>query len=65
MVLNVERLSNFSSQEGTESFGVNKMEFIFGTKKLIAGFDGVLRQLKLGDLVEVRIPPELAYGKVG
>jgi FKBP-type peptidyl-prolyl cis-trans isomerase 2 len=63
VLLQVNRLSGFNGIVEAK----RKMDFIFGAnkRKLIKGFETVLEQLNCGDLAEVRIASEKAYGKVG
>ena len=50
--------SSFELEAGRRPF-----EFVLGVGQVIQGWDQGLKGLKLGDVVELRIPSELAYGE--
>jgi len=52
--------SSFEPEEGRTPF-----EFVLGAGQVIQGWDQGLKGQKLGEVVELRIPSELAYGESG
>ena len=40
------------------------LTFVVGSDQVIKGFDDAVRGMTVGDIVDVRIPPEEAYGEV-
>ena len=52
--------SSFEAEEGRTPF-----EFVLGAGQVIQGWDQGLKGQKLGEVVELRIPSELAYGEEG
>ena len=52
--------SRFEPEEGRTPF-----EFVLGAGQVIQGWDQGLNGQKLGEVVELKIPSELAYGEQG
>ncbi len=52
--------------DGGEEFDSSRdrdpLEFVVGSGQVIQGFDDAVRQLRVGESLSVRIPPEEAYG---
>ncbi|GGC81302.1 FKBP-type peptidyl-prolyl cis-trans isomerase [Marinobacter halophilus] len=44
------------------SEGSEPLHFLYGTPEIIAGIQEAVKDRKVGDCLEVTIPPELAYG---
>ncbi len=52
-----------SGEEFDSSRNRNPLEFVVGSGQVIQGFDDAVRQLRVGESLTVRIPPEEAYGE--